>query len=208
MVYTLADWSMTRRFVLSVLLAVLVVFAGCSQLASSPNELGGTTTNANATVAATETTSRTPTQTTQRPASTATPTVMPTATAMATPTATSMTPVPTPTATATLTAIPMSTATQTPGPRFVVIIGGEPDDKVNYRMTVTGSIERRGKSYGAPIEDRHVTKDPKIDIISGSTVAGRVGGGGDAYRITGKITDFEATGNVTVYIDGERTDLG
>lgn len=76
-------------------------------------------------------------------------------------------------------------------------------------MTVTGSIERRGQSYGAPIEDEDVTKDPDIDIISGSAVAGRVGGGGDAYRITGNITGFEASGeNITVYVDGKKTDLG
>lgn len=76
-------------------------------------------------------------------------------------------------------------------------------------MTVTGTIERRGQSYGAPIDDEDVTADPDIDVISGSTVAGRLGGGGDAYRITGEITEFETTddGAVTVYIDGERVDI-
>ena len=79
---------------------------------------------------------------------------------------------------------------------------------MNYRLTVSGTIERRGKSYGAPIDDDDVTEDPDLDIINGSTVAGRIGGGGDAYHITGKITDFEANGNASVYVDGEKTDLG
>lgn len=88
-----------------------------------------------------------------------------------------------------------------------MIIGGSPDDKVNYRLSVSGSIERRGQSYGAPIDDADVTMDPKLDIISGSTVAGRVGGGGDAYHVTGRITNFEATGNVSVYVNGEEIEF-
>lgn len=79
---------------------------------------------------------------------------------------------------------------------------------MNYELTVTGSIDRRGDSYGAPIDDSGVTEDTDIDTIDGSTVNGRLGGGGDAYHITGEITNFEADGNVSVYIDGEETDLG
>ncbi|WP_160133258.1 hypothetical protein [Halococcus salsus] len=82
------------------------------------------------------------------------------------------------------------------------------EDKVTYQLTVSGSIERRGESYGAPIDDSGVTEDPDIDVISGSTVDGRLGGGGDAYHITGEITSFEANGDVSVYVDGEETDLG
>jgi hypothetical protein len=49
--------------------------------------------------------------------------------------------------------------------------------------------------------------DPDLDIISGSTVAGRLGGGGDAYRITGEITGIEAAGDVSVYVNGTELDL-
>ena len=76
-------------------------------------------------------------------------------------------------------------------------------------MTVTGSIERRSQSYGAPIDDDGVTADPDIDSISGSTVDGRLGGGGDAYRITGEITGFETEDEsaVEVYVDGEQVEF-
>jgi len=81
---------------------------------------------------------------------------------------------------------------------------------VTYDFSVTGTIERRGQSYGAPIGYDGVTRDPDIDIISpnGSSVAGRLGGGGDAYRITGEITAFEAADeeSVEVYVDGEQVD--
>lgn len=218
---------MTKRFVIAVLLATLLVFAGCSQLASAPNEETETATaqsnasTATVTETRTATATRTATETVQGQVTTtatasptATPTPTATATATATPTATptaTATPSPTPSPTATTTATPTATttATATTGePKYVVIIGGEPDDKVNYRMTVSGSIERRGQSYGAPIGDDGVTQDPDLDIISGSTVAGRLGGGGDAYRITGNVTDFESGGDVSVYVNGEETDLG
>lgn len=227
MVCTPAGWDMTRRFVIAVLLAAMLVLAGCSQLASAPGEGTETATaqsNASTTgaVETTQTATRTPTATIQgqvtttatatntlTPTATATPTATPTPTATDTPTATA-TSTPTPTATDTPTPTPTATDTQTatPEPRYVVIVGGDPDEKVNYRMSVTGSIERRGQSYGAPIDDDDVTEDPDLDVISGSTVAGRLGGGGDAYRITGDITSFESEEDVEVYVDGEETDLG
>ena len=225
MVRTPAGWDMTRRFVIAVLLAAMLVLAGCSQLASAPGEGTETATaqsNASTTgaVETTQTATVTPTATVQgqvtttatatptpTPTATATPTATPTPTATDTPTATA-TETPTPTATETATATPTDTQTATPEPRYVVIVGGEPDEKVNYRMSVTGSIERRGQSYGAPIDDADVTEDPDLDVISGSTVAGRLGGGGDAYRITGEITGFESEEDVSVYVDGEETDLG
>lgn len=225
MVHTPTGWDMTRRFVTAVLLAALLVSAGCSQLASAPGEQTETATaqsNASTTGAAetTQTATRTPTATVQgqvtttatatatntsTPTATATPTATPTPTATDTPTTTAT---PTPTATDTPTPTATDTQTATPKPRYVVIVGGDPDEKVNYRMSVTGSIERRGQSYGAPIDDADVTEDPDLDVISGSTVAGRLGGGGDAYRITGEITGFESEDDVSVYVDGEETDLG
>lgn len=195
---------MAGRFA-PVLLAALLVLSGCSQLASAPNELTETTATptatptvtptGTATTAAAETTAGDPpaTSASDTPASTATRTA---------------------TATATPTTAPAPTATPTSSPesRFVVIIGGSPDDKVTYGFSVTGTIDRRGRSYGAPIEDGSVTRDPDIDVIGddGASVEGRLGGGGDAYRITGEITEFEVENEdaVEVYVDGERIDVG
>ena len=222
---------MSRRSVIAVLLVALLVSAGCSQLASAPGEGTQTATaqsNASTTGAAETTQASTATQAptatvqgqvtttatatatnTPTPTATATPTATPTATTTTTDTpTTTATPTPTATDTPTPTATDTQTATATPKPKYVVIVGGDPDEKVNYRMSVTGSIERRGQSYGAPIDDADVTEDPDLDVISGSTVAGRLGGGGDAYRITGEITGFESEEDVSVYVDGEETDLG
>ncbi|MGN8212978.1 MULTISPECIES: hypothetical protein [Halococcus] len=207
---------MTGRFA-PVLLAVLLLLAGCSQLASAPNEQPENTT-----VAGTDVQSATPSPTTTNATANATTTPNTTAAAntttetiqgqaptSSTPTATeTTTPTRTSTAAPTTTGTPSPTATPSLESHFVVIIGGSPDDKVTYDFSVTGTIERRGESYGAPINDDGVTRDPDIDIISpnGSSVSGRLGGGGDAYRITGEITDFEAAseGAVDVYVDGER----
>ncbi|WP_256686690.1 hypothetical protein [Halococcus qingdaonensis] len=204
---------MTRRVALSVVLAAMLLLAGCSQLATAPNEAGETTTvESNATTTdvteTTQTATRAPTPTIQGQVATTTASSTPTATATPSPTAT-QTATPTTTASPTVAATPSATDTQTTTgeAKHVVIIGGEPDEKVNYRMTVTGSIDRRGQSYGAPIDDSGVTQDPDLDIISGSTVAGRLGGGGDAYRITGEITDFEGGDDVSVYVDGEEIDV-
>ena len=222
---------MSRRSVIAVLLVALLVSAGCSQLASAPGEGTQTATaqsNASTSGAAETTQASTATQAptatvqgqvtttatatatnTPTPTATATPTATPTATTTTTDTpTTTATPTPTATDTPTPTATDTQTATATPKPKYVVIVGGDPDEKVNYRMSVTGSIERRGQSYGAPIDDNDVTEDPDLDVISGSTVAGRLGGGGDAYRITGDITSFESEEDVEVYVDGEETDLG
>ncbi|WP_202593651.1 hypothetical protein [Halococcus sediminicola] len=222
---------MSRRSVIAVLLVALLVSAGCSQLASAPGEGTQTATaqsNASTSGAAETTQASTATQAptatvqgqvtttatatatnTPTPTATATPTATPTATTTTTDTpTTTATPTPTATDTPTPTATDTQTATATPKPKYVVIVGGDPDEKVNYRMSVTGSIERRGQSYGAPIDDADVTEDPDLDVISGSTVAGRLGGGGDAYRITGEITGFESEEDVSVYVDGEETDLG
>ena len=202
---------MARRFALAVLLAVLLLLAGCSQLASAPNELDDTPTpteaNTTTTATSTQTATQAPTETDEGQVTTTT-TATPTPTA--TPTATA-TETPTPTPTATATPSPTETATpsptETPEPRYVVLTGGSPEDRVTYELSVTGTIERRGQSYGAPIDDDGVTQDPDIDIISGSSVSGRLGGGGDAYRITGEITDFETEGDVAVYIDGEEVEI-
>jgi outer membrane biosynthesis protein TonB len=109
---------MTRRTVLMVFVAALVVLAGCSSLSQDPLEstpANGTTTTG--TPSPTVTTAA-PT-TTATPAPTATRTATPTETPTATPTSTATptetaTPTPTPTETATPTATPTETPTPTP----------------------------------------------------------------------------------------------
>lgn len=88
----------------------------------------------------------------------------------------------------------------------LVIIGGSPESKVNYEFTYEGSVERSGKSHGAPIADRHVTIDPDVDEITDSRVNGRLGGGGDAYLVAGEVTGFELDGDAEVYLNGKQVD--
>ncbi len=113
---------MTRRTVLVVAVAMLVLLAGCSSLAgngadsteTSAATNGTTIDNGTATATTTPTSSATPT-TTSTPTATATQTATstPTATQTATPTQTA-TSTPTPTQTATSTPTPTQTATPTP----------------------------------------------------------------------------------------------
>lgn len=88
----------------------------------------------------------------------------------------------------------------------LVIVGGSPENKVSYEFTHEGGIERSGESHGAPIADRHVTVDPDVDTISNGHVSGRLGGGGDAYLVSGAITGFELDGDAEVYLNGEEVD--
>lgn len=88
----------------------------------------------------------------------------------------------------------------------LVIVGGSPGNKVNYEFTYTGSVERSGESHGAPIAERHVTVDPDVDEITDSRVSGRLGGGGDAYLLTGDVTGLNLAGDAGVYLNGEEVD--
>ncbi|EMA48285.1 pre-peptidase [Halococcus morrhuae DSM 1307] len=88
----------------------------------------------------------------------------------------------------------------------LTIVGGSPEDKVSYRIGYEGSVERSGESHGAPIADRHVTVDPDVDEIGDARVDGRLGGGGDAYLVTGEITGLEIDGDAEIYLDGEQVD--
>jgi|GEM_PF-3499079 len=107
----------------------------------------------------------------------------------------------------TTTATTTQPQTQTSNtPDSLVIVGGGPENKVTYAFTYEGDIERSGRSHGAPIEDRHVTVDPDIDKITASRVAGRIGGGGDAYLVTGTVTGLRIDGNATAYLDGHAVD--
>ncbi|EMA52993.1 PGF-CTERM sorting domain-containing protein [Halococcus thailandensis] len=88
----------------------------------------------------------------------------------------------------------------------LTIVGGSPEDKVSYRIGYEGTVERSGESHGAPIADRHVTVDPDVDEIGDARVDGRLGGGGDAYLVTGEITGLEIDGDAEIYLDGEQVD--
>jgi PGF-CTERM protein len=98
-----------------------------------------------------------------------------------------------------------SGAAETPT-NALVILGGSPENKVTYEFTFEGDIERSGLSHGAPIEDRHVTIDRDVDTIADSRVNGRLGGGGDAYRVRGNVTGFALDGNASIYLNGEKVD--
>ncbi|WP_423744190.1 hypothetical protein V5735_14650 (plasmid) [Haladaptatus sp. SPP-AMP-3] len=88
-------------------------------------------------------------------------------------------------------------------PNHLVIFGGAPGNVVRYRFTVSGRLQKRGRSDGAPIADRYVTID-REDELSGKRARGAVAGGGDAYRFSGDITAFEIDGDATVYLNGRR----
>ena len=85
----------------------------------------------------------------------------------------------------------------------VVVYGGSADDIISYEVSVSGELAKSGSGGDAPIDDQHVTIDDD-DIIEGSTATGTLGGGGDAYRFSGEVTNVEADADANVYVDGER----
>ncbi|WP_227353649.1 hypothetical protein [Haladaptatus salinisoli] len=86
-------------------------------------------------------------------------------------------------------------------PNHLVVFGGSPRNVVQYRFAVSGKVRKSGRSGGAPIADRHVTKDDE-DTITGKRVRGAVAGGGDAYRFSGELRRFRMDGDATVYLNG------
>ncbi|GAA0227464.1 hypothetical protein [Haladaptatus pallidirubidus] len=104
------------------------------------------------------------------------------------------------------------------GTNHIVVFGGGPRNPIEYRITVSGRLERSNESGGAPIPDRHVTIDGE-DTISGdgTNASGAIAGGGDAYEFTGRIVRFRVSlsanrvNDVSVYLNGRRVtpaDLG
>ena len=82
------------------------------------------------------------------------------------------------------------TTTETPDADALVIVGGSPESKLDYTFTYEGDIERSGESHGSPIDDSGVTiddstDDPDADTVADGRVTGRLGGGGDAYLVSG-----------------------
>ena len=105
------------------------------------------------------------------------------------------------------TGTPTTAPTETPNDaEALVIVGGSPENKVSYEFAYEGTVERSGESHGAPIEDRHVTVDRDVDEIGDGRIDGRLGGGGDAYLVSGEITGLELDGDADVYLNGERVD--
>ena len=103
------------------------------------------------------------------------------------------------------------TATETPDGDALVIVGGSPESKLDYTFTYEGDIKRSGESHGAPIDDSGVTiddsaDDPDADTVVDGRVTGRLGGGGDAYLVSGEITGLELNGDAEVYLNDERVD--
>ena len=72
--------------------------------------------------------------------------------------------------------------------------GGE----FSYTVSASGDL-KKSTAMGATIDAQ--------DTISGSTAIGQGGGGGiDSYGFSGDLTMLEPSGDVTVYLDGERLD--
>ncbi|PSP54987.1 hypothetical protein BRC82_08345 [Halobacteriales archaeon QS_1_67_19] len=67
---------------------------------------------------------------------------------------------------------------------------------------MNGTVEKSDGGGETPIEDEYVTIDD--DAVSGSTASGAVGGGGDAYRFSGRVTDLTADDGATVSVNGNR----
>lgn len=90
-------------------------------------------------------------------------------------------------------------------PNHIVIFGGSGDNVINYEFTVDGVVRPSQTSGDAPIRDGAVSFNDE-DTVSGRTVSGAIAGGGDAYRFSGEITEFETDGDATVYLNGEEID--
>ncbi|WP_231185256.1 hypothetical protein [Haladaptatus sp. DYF46] len=93
----------------------------------------------------------------------------------------------------------------------IVIFGGSPDSVIEYGLTVSGRLQKSGRSGGASIADRYITVDGEDSISNrGRHASGAVAGGGDAYRFTGRITRFRVSlssarqNEVGIYLDGRK----
>lgn len=77
--------------------------------------------------------------------------------------------------------------------RQLSVRGGSPTSPVDYSFTVTEAV---AKGQDANAEDS----------ASGTSASGTVGGYYDDYAFAGEVTSFEATGDVTLTIDGQSVD--
>ncbi|WP_433629639.1 hypothetical protein [Halomicrococcus sp. NG-SE-24] len=114
------------------------------------------------------------------------------------------------TATAGLAGVGGIDVTSAQATNHFVIFGGSPDTVVDYALTVSGRLQKSGRSGGAPIADRHVTQDGEDTISSdGTHASGAIAGGGDAYQFTGRVVRFRISpgsqaSTVRVYLNGQQ----
>lgn len=78
--------------------------------------------------------------------------------------------------------------------RVLSIYDSPGDEPAEYQFTVSGDL-RKSDDYGATVDDH--------DTVEGSTATGHVWGMLDSYRFTGEVTDFRASREVVVILDGE-----
>lgn len=76
-----------------------------------------------------------------------------------------------------------------------------------YQFAVSGEIKKADTARDAPIQDRYVSRNPHDDVdVAGCRVHGRVEGGADCYRFTGKLLAFSIDqnypGKYDVYVNG------
>lgn len=76
-----------------------------------------------------------------------------------------------------------------------VRLASEGSGSAEYDLSVTGVIAK-APGGGASIDDS--------DALSVGSVSGRVAGGEDRYAYTGEISGVDATGDLAVYVDGEK----
>lgn len=77
----------------------------------------------------------------------------------------------------------------------VITVSNRPyDEPDSCAVTVSGTI--------APTRSVNVGNGDRVD---GTTASGRVYGGSDAYRFSGKVTDFQYSGPVRVTVNGKET---
>ncbi|WP_458190973.1 hypothetical protein [Haladaptatus sp. NG-WS-4] len=88
---------------------------------------------------------------------------------------------------------------------ILVIFGGSPRNVIEYEFSVTGRVRKTQENGGAPIAERFLTIDDEDNVFDGN-VTGAIAGGGDAYRFSGEIAYFNASGNANVYLNGRKQD--
>ncbi|AGN00964.1 hypothetical protein L593_05075 [Salinarchaeum sp. Harcht-Bsk1] len=77
--------------------------------------------------------------------------------------------------------------------RSLAVSGGSPSNKIDYSLTVTEVVEEGSNANSE-------------DSASGTSASGVVAGGTDDYAFAGELVSFDATGDVTLTVDGETVD--
>jgi len=77
--------------------------------------------------------------------------------------------------------------------RSLAVSGGGPSNLIDYSLTVTEVVETGDQANSE-------------DTASGTSASGVLAGGTDDYAFAGELRSFEATGDVTLVVDGEELD--